>query len=147
MLEFIEVPQAPFAPYGCVACRSNTGPLLDTHVENAAFGRVYLCQSCIARGARLFGFAEGERMDELVDAAKLAASAERENVRLTEERDMVLDQLAEELKRNEALSERLAGNEQRIEQMKATAREGAQHLLDVAGISIDSVVGKVGASR
>src|SRR3990172_8011491 len=82
MLEFQLVDYPQIFPQACIACRSATGPQLDTHVEIEGFGWVYLCQLCAKRAAVAFGFSDGERMDELSVASDELVAKEREIAQL-----------------------------------------------------------------
>lgn len=71
------VDHAPHIPCACCICTNQTGPFADTFFEDRA-GRKYVCKRCAKSVARLFGFAPGERMDELSEAASLVEGKDRE---------------------------------------------------------------------
>lgn len=75
MLEprIVESPTA--FPARCLLCPSQKGPILDTGVDtpfpgpNAA-GAVYICRSCGRQIAKAYGFAKGEKLEQLENAAE-----------------------------------------------------------------------------
>ncbi len=69
MLEPIIVDHPSQFPTNCVGCTSQTGPMLDTHREIDGYGRIYLCSRCAKNHARILGFTDGKRLDELEAAA------------------------------------------------------------------------------
>lgn len=102
-------------------------------MEIPDYGRVYVCESCARRLARLFGYAPGERMDELAGASAAVTEMGRERDRLVEELEQERQQhgrttaeLADERERTEAL-------EGRVAQLEARIVEQAESNLALAG--------------
>lgn len=123
MLEWIVLDRAPFFPHTCVGCTSPKGPLLDTHREVGNTGlRVYLCQDCIKRGARLLGFAKGERMNELASANEMLMEREREVANLLKEVSALTANRAAEAERAEALVQTLSDREAYIANLETRMR-------------------------
>lgn len=87
MLEFIVVPHPSFMPMACACCGSAAGPVVDTHRELPVYGRVYVCELCVTRAARVLGLVKGKRMNELQAAAKRLSHAEEQAAQLLVERD------------------------------------------------------------
>ena len=122
MLEFIVLERAIGFPGTCIGCNSQTGPVLDTHREVAGL-RVYLCQECIKRGARIFGFVEGNRLDELAGASASVAEKEREIAALQEQLEQAKNLLEGHLRNANELdveNEMLAA---RVKQLETAIRE------------------------
>jgi len=69
MLEPMVVDHPSQFPTNCIGCTSQTGPMLDTHREIDGYGRIYVCSRCAKNHARIFGFVDGKRLDELEAAA------------------------------------------------------------------------------
>jgi hypothetical protein len=126
----VDVPTA--FPQACVGCASQKGPLIDTHREIAG-GHVYVCSVCMKTGARLLGFAEGEKLDELENAAKAVGEREREIGSL---RDIVLRhegveaRMTSRVKEQEEEIETLAA---RVAQLEGRLRENAEIALSLVG--------------
>lgn len=121
MLEPILVDHATMFPSACV-CGSQTGPLADTHIEVDG-RRIYLCKLCSKMLARAFGFAPGEKMDELENAAALLRAKEQE---LGDVRSLA-DQLNESLSTEKQRAEQL-----RLEVDRVNGRiRQREHLADI----------------
>src|SRR5262245_18468650 len=105
MMDFEVVPSAIKRPWHCV-CGSQKGPLIDTFYQTND-DIIYICKQCARRAARKFGFAPGERYDELMNALELMEAKEAVITRLQEE--VVERQLAlnKETSRADVLQEQL----------------------------------------
>jgi hypothetical protein len=132
VIDFIVVPVPTAFPQACVGCGSQKGPLVDTHREIAG-GHVYWCSVCAKTSARLLGFAEGAKLDELEGAANAVVEREREIGSL---RDIVLRhegaeaRLVSRVKQQEEEIETLAA---RVAQLETRLRENAQVALSLVG--------------
>lgn len=132
MLDWIEVPSGNVPPYACVVCRTTEGPMLDTHAEIPGYGRIYLCKNlCVRTGARVAGYAKGQRQNELLDAQKMAdtfaAELDKSRASIASLESMnatQADRLGEQRDTIEYLEGRLA-------QVSAAAQEQAAHIVDV----------------
>src|SRR5262245_52305762 len=78
MLEFIYVPHADAFPQKCVSCDSQPGPFVLTHRMLNPWGTVYICKRCAKTCARVMGFMEGKRLDELEHAIETEVAAVQE---------------------------------------------------------------------
>jgi len=78
MLEFMLIDRPILFPNRCAFCINTRGPVLDTMIADPQNRRYYVCESCAKRIARVFGFIEGPRMEELSDAATGIAEAQAE---------------------------------------------------------------------
>ena len=65
MSEMNMVEVAAFSPTECVRCHAPQGPYLDLGVEVLGHGHIYLCDDCLAQGARLAGYADPSYRDSL----------------------------------------------------------------------------------
>jgi hypothetical protein len=80
MMKLVDVPSS--FPARCLLCPSQKGPILDTGVDtpfpgpNAA-GAVYVCRTCARKIARIYGFAKGEQLEKLENAAEELAALEK----------------------------------------------------------------------
>lgn len=90
-------------PCMCILCGSQKGPIADTGAERNG-ERQYVCKRCAMTLATVFGFAKGEKMDELSRAVDVLAAKDGELVVVREERDAARVQLAEARRRAEALN-------------------------------------------
>lgn len=69
MIDFQLVDSPVLYPNAC-SCGNAKGKMIDTHFEVGPDGRrVYLCKRCCKRAAQIHGFAPGERMEQLENAA------------------------------------------------------------------------------
>jgi hypothetical protein len=115
-------------PQACVACMSQQGPLIDTHVEKP-FGHVYVCAKCVKTFARLMGFAKGEKLNELEGAIMLLADRDRQIEKLGDTLRGTREEL--EVATNEAFqkSAELSRALGRIEQLESLRRSVAEELI------------------
>jgi dsRNA-specific ribonuclease len=73
MMKLVDAPSS--FPARCLLCPSQKGPILDTGVDtpfpgpNAA-GAVYVCRTCARKIAKVYGFAKGEKLEQLENAAE-----------------------------------------------------------------------------
>lgn len=74
MLEFVAVETPTVFPQACIACKQQKGPFVDTHGEIGNGMHVYVCSSCVSRGARALGLPTEDTLAALM----------RENTELTE---------------------------------------------------------------
>lgn len=126
------VESALVRPHMCAGCRATTGPFLDTAIDALEMdGRLYLCMLCLRRYAAAAGFAQGERMDALVDAKSTVEYAEQE----TAKRNDVIAELRKVVKARDAsivelqaLVERLEGDARRQEHLASLIQESAREL-------------------
>lgn len=122
MLEPIIVDHPEVFPSTCAACGTQTGPMLDTHRELANL-RVYVCRRCSKNHARIFGFAKGERLDELENAAASVAELVNEIASLSEQLAIShtrhLERDREDRERNDAAVQL----RERVHQLEGTIRE------------------------
>ena len=119
MLEFIEVPHGPIFPHACVACTGTAGPLLDTHRELHAYGRVYVCVACIKRLATVSGLVAGKDLDAVAAALEKLSVAERdlaETQRRLAAADAELTATRERADQLEVQSEQQSGRIDQLEQ-------------------------------
>lgn len=68
-------------PTHCAFCPSQKGPQLDSCVEYpspGAVGRMYVCRTCAKQISKLFGFAKGEEMERLENAAQTLEDLQKE---------------------------------------------------------------------
>jgi hypothetical protein len=132
MIDYIAVPHATAFPQSCVCCLSQKGPFVDTHRESPT-GHVYVCSACAKTIARVMGFAEGRKLDELADAAGSVHTLEREIDGLREalgEREGAL--LTAGLRIKEA-DEHMSIMQGRIEQLEGRLRAHAAAALSLVG--------------
>ena len=133
MIEYQKVDAATLWPHNCALCRSQAGPFADTILENDAGERSYVCESCVRRCARLFGYAKGKRMDELSAASGALQAREQEITQLTG-RQAELDAQIVSYERELRLQEsELSKRAQRITQLEGKLREYATSTLAVVG--------------
>ena len=59
---------APHFPTNCLICQSHKGPFVDTERDWRDF-HIYICRKCGKDVAESLGFAKGERLDKLENAA------------------------------------------------------------------------------
>lgn len=86
MLDPLVVEVAQMRPGVCALCRTHVGPFVDTRVELAVVGHVYVCvKTCGGQIAALGGFVPGETLaerdrqlaDAIAEVADLEAALER----------------------------------------------------------------------
>ena len=83
MSEMNMVEVAAFSPTECVRCHAPQGPYLDVGVEVLGWGHVYLCDDCLAQGARLAGYADPAYRDSLdADNRRLTLELTEANAKL-----------------------------------------------------------------
>lgn len=130
MVEYQLVPAPTFFPNACF-CGSQQHPIVDTAIEVEG-RRIYVCRLCAKRVAAAFGFAKGEKMDELENAVVALEERDRqieELQRLTRE---LTDSLAEAQARDqtksdyiEQLQSDIATRKHLLGQLVTTAQEAA----------------------
>lgn len=120
-------------PHYCIACMNGRGPVAATHRTMPGFGDVYLCENCAEKLARMFGFAPGDRMDEIVKAAKRVTELERDNAKLAQ----AVTDARTDIKHYEATlqqrEEEILGNRARMKQLEERIREEATVSLSLVG--------------
>ena len=133
MIEFMEIPAPTSFPWACVGCMSQKGPMIDTHRELPGYGHVFVCVRCAKTAARLLGFAKGDKLDELSQAAdavherELEIGSLREQlVALGSERDG-LNVLIRELKDELSLAHA------RVTQLEGAFADEAKRALSLVG--------------
>ena len=108
------------------------GPFVDTHRELST-GHVYVCQVCAKTIARIFGFADGKKLDELEGAAKAVAERDREieslSDQLGEQKSIVTQFTASDLVQIEEIETLQA----RVAQLEGRLREEAAVSLSLVG--------------
>lgn len=68
-----------FAPRGCMVCGASSGELLDTEVDFGPHGlRPYLCPIHVKEVARVWGYAEGDELDDLLRVRKTLTATEQQ---------------------------------------------------------------------
>jgi len=137
VLEFIVVDAPLVAPHTCVGCNSGKGPMVDTHRElvalgGSAGGRVYLCGLCVRRAARVFGYVEGARMDELVNLDETLGLRDKE---LEDVGAVLKEAIAYGVKQRQ----RAEQAEREVEDATNLARTLEHRLSDVRGAIAESV--------
>lgn len=90
-------------PCMCVTCGSQKGPIADTGNERNG-ERIYLCKRCVMTLARVFGFAKGEKMDELSRAVDVLAEKDRQLETQAADNEALRAQLSDARRRGEALN-------------------------------------------
>ena len=80
MLEPVLVDTPTKFPQACFVCTGQTGPMIDWQAEKPGGLHLYTCARCNKESARVSGFGEGERLDELEEALQAYAAHERELV-------------------------------------------------------------------
>lgn len=120
MLEPVLVEQ-PVGLQACT-CGSQKAPLLRTFREIGGVEE-YVCQACAKSYARLFGFAKGERLDELSEAASTVAAKDREITSLTEQLGESTMQVESRDKHILALDGEIEILEARVQSFERAARE------------------------
>jgi hypothetical protein len=68
MLEPVLVDTPTKFPQACFVCTGQTGPFIDWQAEKPGGLHLYTCARCNKESARVSGFGEGERLDELETA-------------------------------------------------------------------------------
>lgn len=124
------VESAESRPHACAQCGESRGPFVDTVVDLIE-GRLYLCMMCLRLDAAEAGFAEGHRMDELVDSKATVEHAEHE----LDDRNQQIRQLKASLKeRDKSLTEIQSYAEQlegEIKRKDHLAQQAADRALEV----------------
>jgi hypothetical protein len=84
MSEYRVVAYATISPTRCFFCLDYKGPFIDTHVEDPAFGHIYICgpdddrPGCIGQMAALFGLTKpDELVGELAETKEKVAELEK----------------------------------------------------------------------
>jgi hypothetical protein len=134
-LEFMVADRPLQFPFLCVACAlGQGGPVLDTHREVLGYGHVYVCRDCIRKGAIGFGFAPGEKLDELTQAAVTLTERDREIASLTEQLSKSNDSRKSTVKHDQHLEVALVQARERIAQLEQHLRLEAGNALSLAGV-------------
>lgn len=133
MIEFIAIESPVHFPQACVACGSQKGPIADTHRDLPGYGHVYVCESCAKTFARIFGYADGKRLDELENASKLVVERERDIENLSRELSAARIDLHNEQHQVADLAMKLRDAENRCASLQAAMRLGAEEFAKVAG--------------
>ena len=129
MIDFMLV-DTPFTfPQACVGCMSQKGPMVDTHRELRGYGHVYVCHICAKTTARLMGFAEGERLDELADAVVALGERDREIASLSKQLSDAVIALAAEQRVNEEQAETNRDLKANIDRLHTEIRHAAESTL------------------
>ena len=135
MSEFMLVDHPVITPYACIRCRSARGPLVDLNGESLE-GRLYICLLCAKRIAMVAGFAEGERMDELVAASDLLVYKEREITSLLEQLGNAVMQIQHQERQihdQDETIEHLGGRVSQLEKTLRSSAEDAHRHLELVG--------------
>lgn len=131
--EPVVVEGAVVRPHMCATCRGTKGPFVDTLVDGLdQDGRFYLCMLCLSRCAAAAGFAQGERMDALLDAKVTVEHAEAETLKRNEtiaELRKIVKSRDASIVELQALVEQLEGNAKRYEHLASVIRETAGELV------------------
>jgi hypothetical protein len=125
-MEFIAVEYPTMFPQACVACTSQKGPIADTFRDLPGYGHVYVCERCAKSFARIFGYSDGERLDELENASKLVKERERDVANLTKELAKTTLALQDAGHEVADLKMRLRDSENRTESLRAAMKIGAE---------------------
>jgi gas vesicle protein len=132
------------APVPCFLCGSVTGPFLltDKRVPRLGFTNdlgdgpalvaVTVCRDCGKTAAHQFGFAKGDKLDELETAAKMHDEWEKEKRQLLENNDMLIEQYDIERRSSSLLSEQNSQLKGRVAQLEARIKERAEADLALA---------------
>jgi hypothetical protein len=121
------VQEAISRPHCCAQCGDTRGPFLDTVVERMG-ERLYLCMVCLRIDAAEAGFAQGHRMDQLVDAKNTVEHAESEvDARNSQIRDLkkALASREKTMVELQVLVERLEGEIKRKDHLARLAADNA----------------------
>ena len=129
MLEPVLVDTLTKFPQACFVCTGQTGPFIDWMAEKPGGLHLYTCAKCNKTAARVSGFGEGERLDELEDALRTYAERERELTALRI--DLKVERDESELKSQsiEQLTGWLEQAQARVTQLEEQRREAAEQLL------------------
>jgi septal ring factor EnvC (AmiA/AmiB activator) len=132
-MEFIAVEYPTMFPQACVACTSQKGPIADTFRDLPGYGHVYVCERCAKSFARIFGYSDGKRLDELENASKLLVERERDLSGMTQELARVSLALDDAEHQIADLKEKLRDSDNRTESLRAAMKVGAEQFAKVAG--------------
>jgi len=144
MPEFAIVDRPVLFPAACEACGGVTGRMLDTGAERPGFGgpgagvHVYICLSCLRKGAVLAGYVKGERADELDAAADRLGDAEKER----DEANDAATKLANELTKKQ--QELIVANAE-LERLRELEHQRMFRLEQLGGLVNEIVVGGNGS--
>jgi hypothetical protein len=108
------------------------GPFVDTHRELQT-GHVYVCQVCAKTIARIFGFADGKKLDELEGAAKAVSERDREIASLTEQLNDQVTIVTEFTAKDREQAQELESLHARVSQLEGRLREEAEVSLSLVG--------------
>jgi hypothetical protein len=133
MIEPMIVSNALAFPMVCKGCGTQKGPFIDYHVEDVA-GHFYLCVNlCVKTGARLAGFFEGAKLDELQSAASTVNGLERERDSLSGQLSVAEEMIAKFQRVSKERDEYEEQLEARVKQLEGNLRENAQNTLSLVG--------------
>jgi hypothetical protein len=138
LLEPIVVDAPTIFPNACAQCHGQTGPLVDTHVENRFGDRVYLCASCIRIDAIALGLVKGKRHSELLTQMRTAAEDSRQAEAARALADEARTALAIEERTSGQLRDELVAAHQRIDQLENAIRTEAEASLAVVAAGASS---------
>ena len=132
MIDFIAVEFPAIFPQACVACTSQKGPIADTHRDLPGYGHVYVCERCAKSFARIFGYSDGKRLDELENASKLVVERERDLAKMSEALAWTRQHLQDAQHQITDLQGKLRDSDNRVESLRASMRQGAEQLAKVS---------------
>ena len=132
MIDYTAVEFPAIFPQACVACTSQKGPIADTHRDLPGYGHVYVCERCAKSFARIFGYSDGKRLDELENASKLVVERERDLAKMAEALAETRTQLQNARHQVTDLQGKLRDSDNRLESLRAAMREGAAQFAKVS---------------
>lgn len=133
MLDPVKVDVPVFFPGCCAFCGSQTGPLVDTHVEDALNRRLYVCASCVGSHARTLGLMKGKEQASLLSARRHESELEKHLEQITAERNARQEELTTQRNVNAELVDTVEWQKERIKQLEHTIRGEAKASLTLVG--------------
>lgn len=138
MLNPIVVDAPTIFPNCCAQCKGQTGPLVDTHVENRFGDRIYMCASCIRLDAIALGLVKGKRHSELLTQMRTQAEDGRQAEAAQTLAAEARTALAIEERTSGQLRDELVAAHQRIDQLENAIRSEAEASLAVVAAGAPS---------
>lgn len=117
-----KVDVALFWPQACI-CGAQKGPLLDTGIELAGTGRVYLCSLCAKLVAVTMAYGDGEELDRVHEAAQELTQTRTELEAVRKEKEKLEGYLLMFEEREQGLKADLKIAEGRGDQLARTLKD------------------------
>jgi len=129
MLEPVLVDTPTKFPQACFVCTGQTGPFIDWQAEKPGGLHLYTCARCNRDSARVAGFADGERLEELEEALGSFDDFRRQIETLSVQLATERDEREIEARAYAALEAELAATHGRVTQLEEQRQEAAKQLV------------------